>query len=416
MAQYLLPESTFKILSEELLSNNRSDDQQFQFLNSSSSACEDEEEGKKVNVRNCKKFHQFDYDTSELCFGDFKDDEQLIEIKDSPKSLITHNKEKSLTFCKKPIENNALISKNSSDDTSGVHDKQPILASTTVTTSTSETISSSMATVSSAVEAPTITTVSTSVCSSKNMIAQELPIKSCKYTIEELKMMSKSNEARKPPLVTCQKGDCISQLFVSRQQYNYMNNQSASSTANIHMQQQYQPMNYNESMEFVAGKRRNQNRKCYDHIGNINISNNNIMHNTPAASSSNGGNAGGVSGSLNNAVGLSGGGQFNRKVEIIRVHLSLNEEIKLSECENAWQPEALRNRSLHGSPKNNASSASTSGSLNDDLEVVLKRVRGVLNKLTPDNFDVLLKTMTNISMNTQEKMQRVNIGLFIIIL
>lgn len=209
--------------------------------------------------------------------------------------------------------------------------------------------------------------------------------KSIKYTLEELKSYSKSAESRKPPMVKCHKGDCISQLFVPWQQHHH--------TMTLHhMQQQYQQMNFNESIEFVTGKRRggNQHKKHHDH-----------------QSGGGGSNAGSNSAGDKNSMGTSGvstaGGsqsQNQRKMEIIRVHLSLKEDIKLAECENAWQPETLRSKSSNTSP---------SGGGNDDMETVLKKVRGVLNKLTPDNFDVLLKTMTSISMNTQEKMQQVSL-------
>jgi len=39
---------------------------------------------------------------------------------------------------------------------------------------------------------------------------------------------------------------------------------------------------------------------------------------------------------------------------------------------------------------------------------VLKKVRGILNKLTPDNFDVLLKEMSSIKMDNEAKMTNVS--------
>jgi len=204
--------------------------------------------------------------------------------------------------------------------------------------------------------------------------APQVP-KNYRYSIETLRELSKRSDSRKPPLVPCQKGDCISQLFVSRQQQPQQHHSHGHSQ---HIQQ-YQHMSFNESMDYVPGKRgrgHGPNKKHHDGHPQM----------------------GGSSGIGN--MGGGGGGGMNsnqRHMDIIRVQLSLKEEIKLSECENAWQPGTLRRVSTAGGQDEE-----------DDVGGVLKKVRGILNKLTPDNFDVLLKEMSSIKMDNEAKMTNVS--------
>ncbi|XP_060649158.1 AF4/FMR2 family member lilli [Drosophila nasuta] len=211
-----------------------------------------------------------------------------------------------------------------------------------------------------------------------------------RYNIEQLRELSKLSDSRKPPLVPCQKGDCIAQLFVSRQsqqqqQHHHGHNQHG---------QQYQQHTH-DAMDYMSGKRgrghggHGLNKKHHDNYQSMG-----------------GGNASG-----NSASGGGGmGGQSNQRyMDIIRVQLSLKEEIKLSECENAWQPETLRRMSMFSAP---TAAAATEADKENELEAVLKKVRGILNKLTPDNFEVLLKEMSSIKMDTQSKMTNVMLLIF----
>ncbi|EDV53958.1 uncharacterized protein LOC6555375 [Drosophila erecta] len=207
--------------------------------------------------------------------------------------------------------------------------------------------------------------------------APQVP-KNYRYSIETLRELSKRRDSRKPPLVPCQKGDCISQLFVSRQQQPQQHHSHGQ-----HIQQ-YQHMSFNESLDYVPGKRgrgHGPNKKHHDGHQQM----------------------GGSSGMGN--IGSGGGGGISsssqRHTDIIRVQLSLKEEIKLSECENAWQPGTLRRVSMAGGQDED-----------DDVEGVLKKVRGILNKLTPDNFDVLLKEMSSIKMDNEAKMTNVMLLIF----
>lgn len=91
-----------------------------------------------------------------------------------------------------------------------------------------------------------------------------------------------------------------------------------------------------------------------------------------------------------------GGGKGSKSGGMIHVSLSLREEIKLNETENAWKPSFYQ--------KDNR----------DDKtgESLYKRVRGVLNKLTPEKFDTLLEQMTNFDIDTVEKLNGVIVLVF----
>ncbi|XP_037808695.1 eukaryotic translation initiation factor 4 gamma isoform X2 [Lucilia sericata] len=241
----------------------------------------------------------------------------------------------------------------------------------------------------------------------KNESEEETTNVLIRYSLEELKAFAKSPESRKTPVVPCQKGDCISQLFVARQQHHHhhLTHQVGQNLAAInlqhHVQQSYHHMNFNESIEFVSGKRR-----VGGGVGSGGIQRKHHDHHSNAASTGNINITG-----LSVAPGSSGVGgnssQIQKKMQVIRINLSLNEEIKLSKCENAWQPKFLSRNSNNNSP-------TTEKSKNDDGDIddVLKKVRGILNKLTSENFDVLLKEMTSITINTQEKMQKVMLLIF----
>lgn len=81
------------------------------------------------------------------------------------------------------------------------------------------------------------------------------------------------------------------------------------------------------------------------------------------------------------------------KSGMIHVHLSLREEIKLNESENAWKPGHLK---ADITPE-------------DDLK---KRVRGILNRLTPEKFEVLVSEIMKLQIDTSNKLNDVMILVF----
>lgn len=88
------------------------------------------------------------------------------------------------------------------------------------------------------------------------------------------------------------------------------------------------------------------------------------------------------------------GNKNSSKSDIIHVSLSLREDIKLNETENAWKPTILseENEALKG---------------DQGYQKLLKNVRGILNKLTPEKFQTLLAQLKNLTMDTPAKLKGV---------
>jgi len=71
---------------------------------------------------------------------------------------------------------------------------------------------------------------------------------------------------------------------------------------------------------------------------------------------------------------------------------SLNQDIKLRTTENAWKPDRIKN--------NNESFA------NETTEALIKRARGMLNKLTPQNFEKISNQFVNLEITTLDKLRK----------
>jgi len=71
------------------------------------------------------------------------------------------------------------------------------------------------------------------------------------------------------------------------------------------------------------------------------------------------------------------------------INLPNREEVKLNEAENAWKP----------TPKKDVKDA-------DDVEVLCKKIRSILNKLCPQKFDVLVGQFNDLVTDTEEKLTR----------
>ncbi|KAK7864548.1 hypothetical protein R5R35_007322 [Gryllus longicercus] len=78
---------------------------------------------------------------------------------------------------------------------------------------------------------------------------------------------------------------------------------------------------------------------------------------------------------------------------VIHVTLSLKEEVKLRETENAWKPGRMK-----------PSETAEEDAKTEDL---YKRVRGVLNKLTPQKFNTLVEQVRTLPIDTKDKLQGV---------
>lgn len=81
------------------------------------------------------------------------------------------------------------------------------------------------------------------------------------------------------------------------------------------------------------------------------------------------------------------------KPNVIHVSLSLREDVKLRETENAWRPTRLKTLNL------SEEEAKT--------EALYKKVRSVLNKLTPQKFNTLVGQVRSLTVDTPERLQGV---------
>ncbi|XP_049821977.1 eukaryotic translation initiation factor 4 gamma 3 isoform X3 [Aethina tumida] len=91
---------------------------------------------------------------------------------------------------------------------------------------------------------------------------------------------------------------------------------------------------------------------------------------------------------------LGGSGKNNKPSGKVSISLSLRDDVKLNVTENAWKPARLV--------------AGTNLSDEDRKTAELyKKVRGVLNKLTPQKFDTLLMQVRSLKISTCERLQGV---------
>lgn len=111
---------------------------------------------------------------------------------------------------------------------------------------------------------------------------------------------------------------------------------------------------------------------------------NNAYNKRPSQNSQQGGGQGGGQQQQQNNKGSKSG--------MIHVSLSLREEVKLNETANAWKPTFYQTKDTRDE---------------QTTESLYKRVRGVLNKLTPEKFDTLLEQMTKFDIDSVEKLNGV---------
>ena len=71
------------------------------------------------------------------------------------------------------------------------------------------------------------------------------------------------------------------------------------------------------------------------------------------------------------------------------INLPNREEVKLNEAENAWKP----------TPKKETKDG-------DEVEVLCKKIRSILNKLCPQKFDILVGQFSELVTDTEEKLTK----------
>lgn len=75
------------------------------------------------------------------------------------------------------------------------------------------------------------------------------------------------------------------------------------------------------------------------------------------------------------------------------IELGIPENVELHTTENAWKPQPLSKKRENGGNDENAS------------EELAKKVRAILNKLTPQKFDTLMKRFDDLTVDTEDKLR-----------
>ncbi|XP_034670521.1 eukaryotic translation initiation factor 4 gamma 3 isoform X1 [Drosophila subobscura] len=110
---------------------------------------------------------------------------------------------------------------------------------------------------------------------------------------------------------------------------------------------------------------------------------------------------GGFIGKQVSMSGVQGGGGRSSMKGMIHVNLSLNQDVKLNQNENAWRPRAV-----------NKSDSSADVKATQEKDELVRRVRGILNKLTPERFDTLVEEIIKLKIDTPDKMDEVIVLVF----
>ncbi|GAB1608041.1 eukaryotic translation initiation factor 4 gamma 1-like [Argonauta hians] len=96
--------------------------------------------------------------------------------------------------------------------------------------------------------------------------------------------------------------------------------------------------------------------------------------------------------STRSSVGVTKRGSQQGKKEVKNIIIQLPKEVKLKTCENAWVPSSKK-------PANTGADSA--------VGAIVKRVRSILNKLTPQNFETLVDQMELILIDTEDKLDAV---------
>lgn len=82
--------------------------------------------------------------------------------------------------------------------------------------------------------------------------------------------------------------------------------------------------------------------------------------------------------------------------------MSLSDDVQLNKAEKAWKPstkKAARSRGPEDTEENDSEQIKT--------QELFKRVRSILNKLTPQKFQQLMKQVTELTIDTEERLKGV---------
>lgn len=82
--------------------------------------------------------------------------------------------------------------------------------------------------------------------------------------------------------------------------------------------------------------------------------------------------------------------------------MSLSDDVQLNKAEKAWKPsmkKTVRSRGGEETEENDSEQIKT--------QELFKRVRSILNKLTPQKFQQLMKQVTELTIDTEERLKGV---------
>lgn len=85
----------------------------------------------------------------------------------------------------------------------------------------------------------------------------------------------------------------------------------------------------------------------------------------------------------------------------MHISLATTSDVQLDQAANAWKPRVMLAASA------GAAAASPNPQQHDDTDELYRGVRSILNKLTFDNFDVLLEQLKNFAIDTMDKLNGV---------
>ncbi|XP_029971528.1 eukaryotic translation initiation factor 4 gamma 1a isoform X2 [Salarias fasciatus] len=83
-----------------------------------------------------------------------------------------------------------------------------------------------------------------------------------------------------------------------------------------------------------------------------------------------------------------------------KISMSINEDVQLNKAEKAWKPavkKTTRNRGPEETEEDDSENAKT--------QELFKRLRSILNKLTPQKFQELMKQVTELTIDTEERLK-----------
>lgn len=85
--------------------------------------------------------------------------------------------------------------------------------------------------------------------------------------------------------------------------------------------------------------------------------------------------------------------------------MSLNDDVQLNKAEKAWKPSLKMSRGRGGGGGGGSEEAEEDDTEQGKTQELFKRLRSILNKLTPQKFQELMKQVTELAIDTEERLK-----------